>query len=239
MMGQWMRRVWSAMVDAVYPRGVGCLCCEEPSYGQPLCRDCREELERLRLGEPLCPLCGHPVAEGPCLFCRGEAPGKMRSVWRHAGAARTLVHRLKHDNVADAAQVLGEAMAEEARKLRVPDTALVTWVTMPDKRRRMRGIDHGRVLAEQTARALGLPCRCLLTRQAGGHTQQGLNREARLSNLRGKFACGESLHQPVVLVDDVMTTSATARVCAECLLKAGAASVLILTATQAGRSAQT
>ncbi len=229
-----LRRVDEALLNAVYPRGVVCLCCVMPSHGEPLCRDCREELDQLRLQEPLCSLCGHPLEDGLCGFCHGEVPGRMRSVWQHTGAARTLVHRLKHGAMADSALVMAEAMAETAQPLSLPPDTVVTWVAMPEARRRVRGIDHGRVLAEAVAARLGLPCRGLLVRREDGKTQQGLDRQARLSNLQGRFTCEERLNVPVLLVDDVMTTSATARVCADCLLKAGAPSVAVLTATQAG-----
>lgn len=229
-----VRRADAALLNVVYPRGIVCLCCAMPSHGELLCRDCREELEGLRLQEPLCPLCGHPLTKARCDFCHGEVPGRMRAVWQHTGAARTLVHRLKHGAMADSAAVMAEAIAEKARELSLPADTVVTWVTMPKARRRVRGIDHGRILAEAVAARLEMPCRRLLTRREEGKTQQGLNREARLTNLQGRFACEEHLNTPVLLVDDVMTTSATARVCAECLLKAGAASVTMLTATQAG-----
>ncbi len=229
-----LRSAGDALMDAVYPRGIVCLCCAMPSHGALLCQDCREEIERLRLQEPLCPLCGHPTENGRCGFCHGQVPGRMRAVWRHTGAARTLVHRLKHGAMADSAAVMAEAMADEALSLSLPEDTVVTWVAMPAARRRVRGIDHGRVLAQAVAARLGLPCQGLLARREEGRTQQGLDRQARLTNLKDGFACVGRLNAPVLLVDDVMTTSATARACAECLLKAGAPSVTVLTATQAG-----
>ena len=145
-----------------------------------------------------------------------------------------LIHRLKYQAVADCALPLARGMADMAQTMNLPPDTVVTWVTMPQRRLRERGIDHGRALAEETARQLGLPCRRLLTRRGEGHTQHGLNREARLKNLTGAFACGETLTRPVLLVDDVMTTSATARSCAASLKAAGAPEVVVITATQAG-----
>lgn len=220
---------------AVYPRRTLCLLCGGLSHGEALCEACRERLEGVRLTGTLCPVCGHPMEDKECRFCRGRSPCRMRAVWRHEDAAMILIHRLKYQAVADCALPLARGMADMAQTMNLPPDTVVTWVTMPQKRLRERGIDHGRVLAEETARLLGLPCERLLIRRSEGHTQHGLNREARLKNLTGAFACGETLTRPVLLVDDVMTTSATARSCAACLKAAGAPEIVVITATQAGR----
>ncbi|MGN0747801.1 MAG: ComF family protein [Aristaeellaceae bacterium] len=219
---------------AVYPRRTLCLLCAGLSRGGFLCEGCRERLASVRLTGRLCDVCGHPLEDGACRFCRGKSPCRMRSVWRHEEAALVLVHRLKYQAVADCALPLARGIADLAAGMNLPADTVVTWVTMPKRRLRERGIDHGRALAEETARLLGLPCRRLLTRRGEGHTQHGLSREARLKNLTGAFACGERLIRPVLLVDDVMTTSATARSCAACLRAAGAPEVVVITATQAG-----
>lgn len=228
-----LRRVDALGLTLVYPRRTICLCCGRLSHGARLCDACAAELTEMQLQGDLCPRCGHALLVSPCRFCQGETPGPMRSVWRHRGAPRQLVLQLKHGCVAEAADVLARGMAERAQDFALPADAVVTWVTMPDSRRRVRGIDHGRVLAESLARRLYLPCRQLLTRRDQGHTQRGLNRKARLHNLEGLFTCEKALDHAVVLVDDVMTTSATVRVCADALLQAGATEVYIITATQA------
>ena len=66
-------------------------------------------------------------------------------------------------------------------------------------------------------------------------TQRGKSRAERLTRLRGAFSCEEALSGPVLLVDDVLTTSATATVCARCLLDAGASEVAVLTAGRTRR----
>ncbi|MGN1021662.1 MAG: ComF family protein [Aristaeellaceae bacterium] len=230
----WLRRADEWLMSAVYPRRTLCLLCGGLSHGAFLCGDCRERLETLRLTGPLCPECGHPVRDGECRFCHGQSLCRMRSVWRHEDAALMLVHRLKYQAVADCAQPLAQGIAELARSMGLPANTVITWVTMPRRRLRERGIDHGRCLAEETARLLGMPCRQLLTRRGEGHTQHGLTRKERLKNLAGAFICEEELYQPVLLVDDVMTTSATAQRCAVSLLEAGARGVVVITATQAG-----
>ena len=229
-----LRRAEEWLLAAVFPRGTLCLICGGLSHGESLCDSCRERLAGARLTGPLCPVCGHPAQDGGCRFCRGQSPCRMRSVWRHEDAAMLLIHRLKYQAVGDCALPLARGIAEVTRTMALPPDTVVTWVPMPRKRLRARGIDHGRVLAEETARLLGLPCERLLIRRGEGHTQHGLNRAERLRNLTGAFACQGRLTRPVLLVDDVMTTSATARSCAACMKAAGAPEVVVITATQAG-----
>lgn len=217
----------------LFPRRTFCLACSKLTHGECLCPACTRDMNLYHLQGDLCPLCGHALLSSPCSFCKGEAPGRMRSAWKHRGAPRQLILRLKHGCVTDAAALLATGLAECAQALELPPDTVVTWVTMPATRRRRRGIDHSRLLAEETARLLRLPCRQLLLRADTGHTQRGLGRKARLRNLQGLFSCNEAIRTPVLLVDDVTTTSATARVCTDVLLQAGATQVMVVTATQA------
>lgn len=228
-----LRQADTLLLTLLYPRRTLCLCCGRLSHGTRLCPDCAAELVNFRLEGDLCPQCGHVLHTSPCPFCEGDVPGPMRSVWTHRGAPRQLVLRLKHQCVAGAAEVLALGMAERAQDFQLPGDTVVTWVTMPRSRMKRRGIDHGRVLAEHLAHRLYLPCRPLLIRRDHGRTQRGLNRHQRLHNLDGLFSCDAPIPHAVLLVDDVMTTSATVRVCADALLQAGATQVFILTATQA------
>ena len=232
-LGKLLCRADAWVMALVYPRRTICLSCGGLSYGAPLCERCAESLAESRVEGRLCPLCGHRVYSSWCVFCRGEVPGRMRSVWRHEGVARRLVHQLKHGCIQECATILAEGMAACAGDFDLPPDTVVTWVTMPRRRRLERGIDHSRVLAEAVATRLELPCRQLLTRKDEGRTQRGLSRAERLRNLNGRFSCSDALAHPVLLVDDVLTTSATVRVCAAELLAAGATQVYIITATQA------
>ena len=229
---------WAELLrEAVWPRRVICLCCGRPSRGGRLCGRCDEALGALRIAGPVCPICGHPLTEGACAFCDGTGVAELRAVWTHRDEARQLVLALKHGAVADAAQVLADGMADLARTLRLPPDTVVTWPTMPAGRRLERGIDHGELLAEAVGERLSLPVRRLLTRSdsVAVQTQVGMGRQERLTRLQEAFGCEETLRDPVLLVDDVLTTSATATVCVERLLNAGVASVTVVTATQAER----
>ena len=205
--------------ELLWPQGVICLVCGGLSRGAQLCPECSGKLDKLRLEQ-------HNA---------GKAALFAASVWMHRDEARELVHALKYNAVAAAAQPLAQSMAALAREMNLPPDTVLTWVPMPEKRRLERGIDHGQRLAEGLARLLSLPVQPLMRRRDNrfGTPQEGLSRTRRLTNLQHAFLSLGPVEHPVLLVDDVLTTGATAHACAECLLEAGAPQVQVITATQA------
>lgn len=206
--------------EILFPEGALCLCCGTVSGGELLCPVCRLLLE--------------DSAFEPDMQKMNAYHGDNWSVWPHKGQARRLVHLLKYENVACCAEILGKPMASLAGRIAPEDDITVTWVTMPRKRFRERGIDHGRLLAEIVAKENGWPVRRLLDRD-DRHliTQQGLNYQRRMKNLSGCFRAGGRVSGAVLLVDDVLTTGATTNLCRRLLTEAGAESVTVLTATRA------
>lgn len=210
-----MMRFLRLLEEILWPRRTFCLCCDELSGGAILCPDCSRALQAMRLS---------PAAMDD---------DSVRSVYRYDGVAKELVVKLKYDCQVDAAHVLAQAMAEAITDMSLPENTVLTWVTMPAMRRKKRGVDHGRELCMAVGQASGLPVRQLLERKGDVHTQRGLSRAARMSNLEGTILCREMLDMPVLLIDDVTTTGATASACAQVLMEAGAPRVYALTATRA------
>jgi predicted amidophosphoribosyltransferase len=138
---------------------------------------------------------------------------------------------LKLDARRPFAEPLVAAMVDEVRR-RGLDAGVVTWV--PGRRRdiRRRGFDHAEVLARGLARRLGLGARSTLRRVDARPDQTTLSGAARRRNLRGAFAA-RPCPQTVALVDDLVTTGATASACAAALRRAGAPSVEVIAACRA------
>jgi ComF family protein len=146
--------------------------------------------------------------------------------WAYEGAARALVLQLKLQGRRSTAAPLVEAMCREVTRRGLSAEA-VTWVPGRAREARRRGFDHAEVLARDLARRLGLRPVRLLRRTRASCDQAGLGARERRANLAGAFA-SRSFSRPVVLVDDLVTTGATAAACAAALRAAGVPRVEVL-----------
>jgi predicted amidophosphoribosyltransferase len=122
---------------------------------------------------------------------------------------------------------------------------VVTWVPLTRRRKAERGFDQAKILAVRVGGELGVPVRGLLRRAVSTGPQALRDAAERRAAMRGLFVVRDRASVParVLLVDDVLTTGATAAACAEALLRAGASRVTLLVAARAllraGRRAYT
>ncbi|MGO1502482.1 MAG: ComF family protein [Marinobacter sp.] len=95
-------------------------------------------------------------------------------------------------------------------------------------RRRARGFNQARDIAEHLGEALDIPVGIGVVRRVRKvQAQRGLSREARLANLRGVFEVCANVPEKVAIVDDVVTTGATMRALAQTLRHAGATDIQV------------
>ncbi|MCA1690749.1 MAG: ComF family protein [Acidimicrobiales bacterium] len=144
----------------------------------------------------------------------------------YAGAGREVVARLKYRNARSALPFLASGMAEL-----VPAASVdaVTWVPTTPARRRQRGFDQAELLARAVARRLRRPCRPYL-RRVPGRPQTG---QALAERRRGPtFRARGRPPARVLLVDDVVTTGATAASASRTLRQAGVREVLLVAAAR-------
>ena len=122
---------------------------------------------------------------------------------------------------------LARAMAAVAHRLGEADT--VTFVPATARSMAARGFNPAEELASHVARAVRLPCARLLRKTMETADQTDLSRSERARNVRDAFVAGPAPGARVLLVDDILTTGATADECARALRAAGAAQIAILT----------
>jgi ComF family protein len=181
---------------------------------------------------PACPTCGSPEveAEGPCLACRTAAPP-----WRAAasfgpydGVLRELVLLFKSRGRDELAAPLSGLLLSASRRAGWPLPDAVVAVPMAWVRRLRRGYNQAELLAHTVARELGVPPVHALRRRGRG-TQVGGTRSDRLRLSAAAFPARRPVTGRILLVDDVLTTGATAAACTRALKRAGADEIYVLT----------
>jgi len=140
------------------------------------------------------------------------------------GPIRRAMARLKYEGGWRLAEPLSEAAAPTLRLL-LELTGAVPLVAVPVHRERLRerGYNQAELITRALRSATGAPAIDLLERIRPTTKQHRLDRAARLANLRDAFAtrAGRSLPHAVIVVDDIITTSATLEACASVLRGAG------------------
>ena len=211
-----------------------CLLCDLPTDTRlPLCSDCERELPWLG---PHCRVCAVPLpADGlVCAGCLRRAPAfqRVEAPWRYAFPVDTLITRFKHQSAWPLGHLLAGLLAEHLRHAwleGLPRPDLLLPVPLARPRLRRRGFNQAGLLARWLATELALPWReDLLLRPQDTAAQQQLDAAARRGNLRRAFALADPTAvtgRHLALVDDVLTTGATAEALSSLLLKAGAARV--------------
>jgi len=115
-------------------------------------------------------------------------------------------------------------------------TALVP-VPLSSARLRERGFNQALDLALPLGGQTGLPVLPVLRRRAGGGRQAGAGRTFRRENVEGRFAaCPVDRTEAAILVDDVLTTGATAFACADALAQAGFTRIAVITFARTSRA---
>ena len=168
---------------------------------------------------------------GQCALCRLGANGfdQVYSFGSYEGPLRRLIHLFKFEGVQPLAKPLGGFLA-----LALPrETNFDAIVPMPLhwRRRWERGFNQSELLAEEIGRRWNAPVRRVVKRKRATAPQAGLTSAQRRLNVRGAFSVkpGTSLKGlRILLVDDVLTTGATASACARVLKRAGASHVSFL-----------
>lgn len=212
--------------------------------GHRVCAQCLERVERLP--EPMCSVCGAPLesasgSQSRCSQCLNSPPyfTTARAIARYRPSAESdrtslpgVIRRHKYGLDQSLEKALAEFIGDE-----LPHTAsdcdLVIPVPLHRSRLWWRGFNQAALLAAVVARRLGAPLEVsALTRIRATTPQTSQNHDARRRNVRGAFAVRRPARvkgRRVLLVDDVMTTGATADECARVLLRAGASRVDVLT----------
>jgi len=217
-----------ALVDLVFPPS--CLSCRRvgPRF---LCASCASSFPWITA---MCTRCGRPVVRdvSDCTDCRDPRPAFRiaRAPAAYRGVARDVLMSFKLGGERRAARPMARMMARSVRDL---EADAITFVPASRTSMAERGFNTAHELARALAPLVRTPFTGLLRKTRETADQAALGRDQRRRNLAGAFRAG---HAPgrVLLVDDVMTTGATADACARALRAAGSIDVMVLTFARAG-----
>lgn len=210
-----------------------CIFCGEVIPAFCLCCDtCRDTL--CLIHPPLCPLCGMSKSDCTCRRHRHRYDRAL-SPFYYEGAARSGVLRLKHYDDPRTVAFFADQMAIVVRRECASEIIdMVTAVPVTHKKREERGFNQSELLAHEVAVRLGVPYQELLVKIYETVPQKKKHAWERAGNVLGVFDVlnNEILTgKTILLVDDVLTTGATADECAKMLKIYGATRVICLTAS--------
>ncbi len=198
---------------------------------QIICPRCAEELPWI---EKACGRCGRPLEQGAgnCSYCRGAYLyfDDCCALSLYRGEVRRAVHLLKYHGKRPLAAPLGKLLSLKlARMPWISTVKCLVPVPLHPERLKLRGYNQSSLLAEVIGKELHLPVLEALVRVRDTGSQTGFNKIQRRNNLRGAFECSRALEQGshVLLVDDVLTSGATADEASFSLKRGGAARVSV------------
>ncbi len=202
------------------------------------------------LAPPACAFCGLPTAPPEkciCALCFADLPWNEPSASTSPGIFDASIAMLNYSFPVDVAikalkfsrkLYYAPAFAEillTAQALLPADIDALLPVPLHWSRKTRRGFNQAEELARPVARALQLPLVYGVVRKKRTPFQSGLPADERATNLRAAFAATHAQqYRHVLIVDDVVTTGATAEALARTVIAAGAQKVSVLTVARAG-----
>ncbi len=240
-------RLWRAALDLIYP--ARCAACDVvlDHPDDVFCGGCALTLLPI---DSACPRCARPLPlavdrAAPCLGCLERTPRFQAAAagFEFGGALAEAIRRLKWHHMPELAPRLGSLLFAALRRAPADFTAVDLIAPVPLHRRRLRAREFNQAAElaaamREAARARDVPLgRVALDARALERTrdtppQTGLDALQRRRNVLDAFRVRDPVRvrdKRVLVVDDVMTTGATADACAAALERAGAAAVLVLT----------
>jgi ComF family protein len=187
----------------------------------------------------VCKKCGLPLRDGgmhcyKCLKNPSEIKADaVRCLYLYKDDARKLILKLKYSDRMFLAKDLGQALAAKLKECDFyRQTDLITAVPLNAVRKIKRGYNQAWLLAARVSKCVNLPAtNKVLYRKKMTKPQFKLSKKERAANIKNSFYVKNAnliKNKNVLLIDDIVTTAATASACAQVLKKSGAKKVYVL-----------
>lgn len=243
-----IRGTCGRVLSAFFPDN--CRVCETPLRDvarYPVCASCVQAVQPIE-ADYCCAACHtpfvsrHPLDDaGLCALCRNgfQSFDSAYSYGFYEGRLQKLIHLFKYQGIyplaAPLTAFLMKALPRQQRFDAIVPMPMHWW------KRWQRGFNQSLLLAQALSRRTAIPVVPAVSRSRKARPQAGLSDHERRANVRGAFTVAkpESIRgRHLLLIDDVLTTGATASACAAALKKGGAASVTVLTVARTDRRFQ-
>lgn len=229
-------RLLSKLLELLFP--MRCVSCR--ASGKLLCGDCRNRLQPL--DKEFCIVCDKPAVGGfthPGCATKFTPERTIAGFW-YKGPVPRLIIALKFKRLYPLARVLAELLIENLQERGISfegNALLLLPIPLSFWRKGARGFNQSELLARALGEKLDLPVEVSVLRKVRDIeplAQKGVGREERLKRIRGAFAVPEDKEEiirgkDILLVDDVLTSGATAREATKVLKKSGVGQVWVLT----------
>jgi competence protein ComFC len=212
-----IKLITDSILSVIYSREEGCILCGAYSLEEELiCKGCFRKIEFYNKGSNL---------------KRYNVELQCFSAAYYSGPIMELVRRLKYKSDFNSGEVMAGYLLELLKNNSI-EYDLITYVPMTRTALQKRGFNQGRFLAVSVGNTLDKPVKELIKKIKNTKDQIGLDAINRWENLNDCFKIKDKKliqNKKVLLVDDVVTTGATAFCCSRELLISGANKVTVLT----------
>lgn len=232
------KKIKNQFFDMLFPGGIKCIFCGDELKSDSHNQTCPKCYKKLPFIYRACPRCGSPTSANNTAVCKNCKNNNFHfkqatSPFVYVEPISQIVHKIKFTNksypISALTRFMLECYATKAWKI-----DYVTYVPIHATRKRERGFDQSKILAEEFCKVLNLPLLDLCTKVKNNLPQAQLTFSYRHANVLGAYEFNKE-HQKtiknknILIIDDIMTTGATANAVSEVVMKAGAKACYILT----------
>lgn len=212
-----LKFIWDCVLQVIYPNDEKCILCQEDVYDDNLiCNKCKMSIK----------FCND-------VFCVEHANDSFSyySVSYYSGVMMELILKLKYKSNFRAGEVIAQYMINLIKTENIQFDA-IAYIPITKVSMKKRGYNQSEYLARIIASEMNIPIIHCLEKVKQTKDQIGLNGNERWNNVLGSFRIANEnnfKNKNILLVDDVITTGATAFSCAYELKKCKAEKIIILT----------
>lgn len=171
-----------------------------------------------------------------CHYCTDDMPkfDKAMSIIKFDKVSERLIHNFKYYEKTEFANNIAKVMISNAREI-IDQSDLITAIPMHKDKLRSRGYNQAAILAASIAKYSNINyIPDILIKHKSSESQSGLNREERKANVKNTFKLNpkyseSAFRKNILIIDDVLTTGATASECAKVLRRSGCKRIYLLT----------